>query len=283
MNLGNKFQDWSDKVKRNTDMYVKGDTCPLIYFKKWEKSKIFAAMSTRFGGVSKNEFSSMNLSFSRGDIEEDVKENYRRISKEINTDLRKMICTVQEHTTEVKYVSRIDIENFDISNSQYKAIDGLITDDNEVTLVAYFADCVPIYIYDVDNTTIALLHAGWRGSLNNISKVALDMMSDNRKNIEVGIGPSISKRNYEVDIEVAKKFINRYEKSDIGRVVEQVSDEKYKIDLWEANIINLIESGIDAKNITVSNICTYDNNEYLFSHRYTKGKRGNLAAFMKIL
>ena len=36
--------------------------------------------STRLGGVSQGCYESMNLSFTRGDREEDVRENFRRIA-----------------------------------------------------------------------------------------------------------------------------------------------------------------------------------------------------------
>ena len=58
------------------------------------------------------------------------------------------------------------------------------------------------------------------------------------------------------------------------------TDGKYQLNLWEANRIVFLESGIQPEHISLSNLCTCCNPELLFSHRASHGKRGNLGAFL---
>ena len=58
---------------------------------------------------------------------------------------------------------------------------------------------------------------------------------------------------------------------------------KYQLDLWRANEIVLREAGILAEHIQVTDLCTCHNSAYLFSHRASQGKRGNLGAFLGLL
>lgn len=60
-------------------------------------------------------------------------------------------------------------------------------------------------------------------------------------------------------------------------------DGKYQLDLWEANRQVFIEAGVDAAQITLPGICTCCNPQFLFSHRASKGKRGNLGAFLGLV
>lgn len=273
--------DLKNRLK-NTNMVVQGDDCPYLSFKDWSELPLIANFSTRYGGVSRNECESMNLSFSRENNRENVLENYRRITKSMGIDMESLICTNQTHTVNVKYVNSKDLIHSNIESSSMTDVDGLITDDSSLTLVALFADCAPIYVYDDKNHTIAMLHAGWRGTVGNIISVALNKISDSRKNIKVAVGPCISVKNYEVEYDVAKEFINRYEKKDIEKILIRKSDSKYMLDIKMANKINSLYMGIDEKNIIDSNICTYEFNKDFFSHRYTNGKRGNMASFMKL-
>lgn len=281
MNLENRVQIFKTKVEKTSNMYILGTECPHLHFKSWKDYPVLATMSTRIGGVSQNEYSHMNLSFARGDAEKNVFTNFNIISNELRFDISDIIMGKQEHTTNVRYVCSKDKQGFDIKNSRYEDTDGFITDDPGVVLATSHADCVPIYIYDENSRTIAMLHAGWKGSLNNILNKALNMMTDVRKNIKIGIGASISQNNYEVGEELAQKVKEKFDNKEIQSILKPYNG-KYLLDLWQVNKLNALYSGINDKNITISNLCTYENQEFLFSHRYTNGKRGNMLAFMKI-
>ena len=60
-------------------------------------------------------------------------------------------------------------------------------------------------------------------------------------------------------------------------------DGKYQLNLWEANHQILLAAGVPEKQIHLPNLCTCCNPDFLYSHRASKGKRGNLAAFLSLV
>ena len=104
----------------------------------------------------------------------------------------------------------------------------------------------------------------------------------NPADIVAAIGPAISVCCYEVDKPCAENF-NALDDLDSSRFVFQKENGKYMIDLLETNRQILVSAGIKNENITVSDVCTNCNNELLWSHRATKGKRGTMSAFMCIV
>ncbi len=57
---------------------------------------------------------------------------------------------------------------------------------------------------------------------------------------------------------------------------------KYNLDLWAVNELILMNAGLLPNHISTTDLCTCCNKDYLFSHRASNGKRGNLAAFLKL-
>jgi YfiH family protein len=88
--------------------------------------------------------------------------------------------------------------------------DGLITFEPNTALVIRTADCVPIYCYSTVKPMVALLHAGWRGALNGISEKCLHWLlaeGFKEEELQVFVGPCISKKNYIVQWDVAQHFM----------------------------------------------------------------------------
>ena len=82
--------------------------------------------------------------------------------------------------------------------------------------------------------------------------------------------------------DVVDEFKQVFAESYWPKLFYQKSEEKYQLNLWEANKIIFMEAGIEETHISMPGICTCCNPEFLFSHRASKGKRGNLAAFLGI-
>ena len=95
------------------------------------------------GGISKGDFSSMNLSFSRGDNPESVMENYGRIAKVLECGPEDMVASHQTHTTNIRKVTEADKGKGITVERDYENVDGLICNEPGIVLVTYFADCVP--------------------------------------------------------------------------------------------------------------------------------------------
>ncbi len=96
------------------------------------------------------------------------------------------------------------------------------------------------------------------------------------------IGPSICQECYEVSEDVIEAFQKSFPEKDWDSLFYKKENGKYQLDLWEANRKIMMEAGIRESHISMPGICTCHNPEFLFSHRVSKGKRGNLAAFLGI-
>ena len=69
---------------------------------------------------------------------------------------------------------------------------------------------------------------------------------------------------------------------DKNAVLTKKENGRYMLDLKETNRIILMHAGIKEENIDVADLCTCCNHEYLHSHRYTGGKRGNLGLIIAL-
>ncbi len=263
-----------------------GIEIPLLSFPLFEQTGMVKhGFTTRLGGVSEGIFSALNLSFTRGDKREAVEENYRRLAEALEVEYGSFVCSDQTHTTNVLRVGREDAGNGVLRERKYTDIDGLITNEEGVTLITFYADCVPLYFADPVHRAIGLSHSGWRGTAGRMGKVTLEKMQKefgtNPADVICAIGPSICQNCYEVSEDVAEAFRREF----AGREEEILINKgngKYQLDLWKANEIVLTEAGILPEHLEVTNICTCCNPKLLFSHRASQGKRGNLAAVLAL-
>lgn len=278
----NKYLD-NLKQKFNED----NSDLPLIRFESFEKIPFIEhGFTTRLGGVSKGIFSTLNLSFARGDEKENVLENYRIVARKIGYDIDDFVASHQTHTTNIRIVGKEDKGKGIIRERDYEDVDGLMTNEPGIVLFTYYADCVPLYFVDTVKKVIALSHSGWKGTVNRMGKVTVDKMVSeygcDRKDIICAIGPSICRKCYEVSEDVAIEFKRNFPKKDVEQFLDDKHNGKYQLDLWKVNELILKEAGISENHIENREICTCCNKDVLFSHRGLNGQRGNLAAFMVI-
>ena len=274
--------------RKNTEPHLNEKTnhgVTWLSFPSLEKTGLVShAFSTRMGGVSKGPYATMNFSFTRGDDPADVKENYRRMADALNVDMNRMVVTWQTHTTNVRVVSEKDFGKGVVCDRDYRDVDGLITNIPGVTLVTFFADCVPLYFVDTKNKAIGLSHSGWRGTVGRMGDVTLRAMArefgTDPKDVIACVGPSICQDCYEVGPEVIEQFQCSFDASSFDRLFYEKPNGQYQLNLWEANKIVLLEAGVPEAQISVTDICTYCNPDLLFSHRRCADKRGNLCAFL---
>ncbi|MDO4523391.1 MAG: peptidoglycan editing factor PgeF [Eubacteriales bacterium] len=270
--------------KKIVRVHKKNEVVYLTYPILDELSGIRHGFSTRLGGVSEGHLSSMNLSFSRGDREECVRENYRRMAEALGFDTEAMVFTDQTHTTNVRRVTAADLGKGWNKERDYQDVDGLITDDPEAVLVTFYADCVPLFFVDPVRRAIGLSHSGWRGTVGKMGKVTVEAMQtafgSNPEDIVAAIGPSICQSCYQVSEDVIEEFRRNFREERWRELFYGEGDGKYRLNLWRANELVLEEAGILPEHMQVTDICTCCNSEVLFSHRASQGKRGNLAAFL---
>lgn len=258
-----------------------------ITFESFENTgAVNHCVSTRMGGVSQGIYSSLNLSFSRGDSKENVMRNFEIICKVNNMDYKNIVMSSQTHKTNIRHVNELDRGKGILYKSDIEDTDGLITNVPNVVLVTFFADCVPLLFLDPVKKVIALSHAGWRGTVDGIGRKTIEEMASvygsKPKDILTAIGPSIGKCCFQVDKPVVMEFNEKLEFSSKYIIPDTNFESKYKIDLWGINYEIMKKAGILPKNISVSGLCTMCNSELLFSHRVMGNERGSLAALMEL-
>ncbi len=242
--------------------------------------------STKHGGVSTHQYSSMNLSFTKGDNSMSVKENFVRFSEAIGVDCDSLVFSDQIHETEIRRVGRADRGKGIHRSSDIISVDGLMTNEPGVTLTTFYADCVPLFFLDPVNKAIGLTHAGWRGTVKGIGPKVVKAMTEafgtNPNGLLVGIAPSIGPCCYEVTGDVIMEFEKKTNRVILDKIVQRVDETHYMLDLWEANKRLLLEAGIKEENIVVTDLCTKCNPEDFYSHRVMGTDRGSLAAMMAL-
>lgn len=237
--------------------------------------------STRLGGVSPAPWDSLNLGASRGDTAENVAENFRLFRCAIGAAEGPLVKNHQVHGTLVRSVTAADAElpeavpTFDA--------DGLVTDQEGVTLTVFSADCLPILFYDPVRRCVAAVHAGWRGTAAGIAAEAVKAMVERYgcqvSNIHAAIGPGISHCCFETTADVPTAL-----REHLGTAAEDcITDHqngKFHVDLKKANTLWLVRAGLDTANISVSDACTACNLDTFWSHRRTGTVRGSMAAMI---
>lgn len=257
-----------------------------------EKTGIVTHMvSTRLGGASRGMFATMNYSYTRGDEKEAVDENYRRTARVFGAAADAFVCSDQTHTTNVRAVTQEDRGKGVTRAKDYRDVDGLATNVPGLILSTFYADCVPLLFVDPVRRAIGCSHSGWRGTAAEMGRVTVETMAKEYgsapEDILAAVGPSICQDCYEVSGDVAEQFKalfsqEKYAFVDPQAVVLDKGNGKYQLDLWEANRAVLLSAGILREHISVTDICTCHNPDYLFSHRASRGKRGNFGAFIML-
>lgn len=262
---------------------------PYMQFSEWADMKgIKHIFTTRMGGVSEGKFATMNLSFTRGDDREKVYENYRRIARVMDCKTEDIVCSHQTHTTNIRKVTATDRGKGLVRERDYEDIDGLVTNEKDLCLGLFFADCVPVYFADPVKNVIGIAHSGWKGTVGRISGNMVRIMTEEygccAEDIHVAVGPSICQTCYEVSEDVAEVFLEAFDGCDRDGILKKGKQEgKYQLNLWQAVQRTLKESGIPKDNIVVTDVCTCCNPDILFSHRASHGERGNLGAFLRLI
>lgn len=274
-------------IKQNFVILPGGEELEYLTYPLLEETGMVRHLfTTRLGGVSKGEFATMNFSVDRGDSERNVAANYERIAGVLGCSVNDMVASHQTHTVNIRKVTSADRGKGIVRPRDYENVDGLMTNERGLILVTYYADCVPLFFVDVKNRAVGLAHSGWKGTADGIGQRMVDAMRESYgtapKDLRVAIGPSICRECYEVGEDVAVRFTVE------GRSGPEVITKgdkpgKYQMDLWLANRLILENAGVCRENIAVTDICTCHNSAYLFSHRASGGKRGNMGAFLGLL
>lgn len=240
------------------------------------------AFTTKRGGVSKGGYESLNLRLSSGDLNDNVLKNYDIICSELGIKKENLVLSKQVHETNIVDITSADKGNGIAYENKFISADALVTNEKNVPLVTFYADCVPIYLLDTKNAVLALIHSGWKGTIARISektvKHMMEKYSSNPNDIIAAIGPSIRSCHYEVGEDLAEKFIAEFGEDVVTRI-----NKKPHLDLQCCVERQLIDVGIQKNAITDSCICTYCNRDTFYSHRHLGNERGTMAAIAMLI
>lgn len=234
--------------------------------KIFDASKIVSAQSVRTGGVSPEPFSSLNLGLSVNDDKKNVLRNRELFFGSLGIPTDRVSRSHQVHGDKILQVTGpVTTEGYD----------ALITNVKGNYLAVSVADCTPILIHDEKQNAIAAIHAGWKGTAAEIVSKTLRQMQEKflteGKDCKAFIGACISYSNFEVGEEVAQCFDAEFKRFDAVK-------QKWFVDLKSVNRQQLLDFGVLAESIEVSEMCTVANNALFFSHRKEKGNTGRMMA-----
>ena len=241
-------------------MKIEGKKEKFLSFSSWDWPWLFHGFTTRWV-VEKKEFINKGKS---------IKDIFKPFLQDIGCGTRKVVNAQQVHGDKVQFVEEREF---------YPKTDGLITDKPKITLLAFFADCTPVFLVVPRKRIVGIIHAGWKGTAQEITKKSIKKLIEEKQvnpaEIRAGIGPTIGPCCYQVDIRVARYF-------DCSSGLKPQKSGSFSLDLARANFKQMEEAGVPPANIERSGYCTSCNSHLFYSHRRDRGITGRMAGVIAI-
>ncbi len=220
--------------------------------------------TSRLGGYSLDPYNSLNLGYHVGDDKSKVENNRQKVSDLLGLG-NDIYCLKQIHSSKIVTLQR---ENKNSLKKEPPQADALMTSMENTPIMVMGADCSLIVLADKANRSIAVVHSGWKGTLNKILTSALDHMNkrfaSRTKDILMYIGPAIRRCCYDISRKRLEEFKKVYGEDNY---YEQYS--KIYMDLPYLVKMQAMKIGIPDLNIHDSNLCTFCDTRF-FSYRREK-------------
>jgi len=235
-------------------------------------------ISTRIGGQSENELYSLNLGIKVNDSAENLQVNRRKFCQAVGVDDSRVVSSGQVHGD---YVAVVDERQ---AGQRLPGTDGLVTRTPHLPLLLFFADCVPLLLFDPVRKIIGLSHAGWKGTFQSIGPRTLSVMQHafgtDPEDCLIGIGPSIGPGDYEVDEPVIQQINSKWPQTD--HFLRPGRPGHWMLDLWEWNRCQMLDAGVSESKIFISGTSTAQHPNTFFSHRASGGSTGRFGVLMSL-
>jgi YfiH family protein len=239
------------------------------------------AFCTRIGGVSEEDYASLNISFKEGDFESRILQNWYRLAMAFAIPVDQFLTLNQVHSDDI-FVIKPYGEYFPADRALN--FDAIVTSRDNLAICIKTADCVPVFIVDRVKKIIAVVHAGWKSTALEITAKVIRLLNEKYRSapqdILTAIGPAIGKCCFEIDTASANTFLNQ--KDHEAFLFPGKRPDKWMVNLTEANRRQIINCGIPEANIDVSDLCTSCRQDLFFSHRGSGGITGRQLNFMMI-
>ena len=217
-------------------------------------------MTTRVGGVSRGPYAELNVGLRVGDREESVLENVRRIRGALGMDAREPVRVRQVHGTDLAEAAAGDL---------LPRADGILLTAGDPWAAVSVADCAAVALVAEDGARGALVHSGWRGTLDGIAvraALALERSGSPPESLHVVIGPCIHACCYPVGPETAGRFP--------AFLIQPHASGGFALDLPGAIAASLTGAGVPPSRIAIASECTACLPERFYSHRRDRGTTG---------
>lgn len=244
------------------------------------------AFSSRLGGLSTGCCASLNLAFAHPeDSHANVAENLRRFGAAVGFQPQHLVLTQQTHSINIHRATAQDAGRGITRPIGYTQIDGLITNEPGLPLLTYHADCTPLFFYAPQSRFCGVAHAGWRGTAQGMARAMVEALTAagcRAEELLVGIGPAAGPCHYQVGEEVVAHFAGQADESGPLYLPDPQTPGRYLLDLWRANRLQLLQSGVPASQIIIGGLCTICHPDIFYSHRVQGRARGSLAAVIML-
>jgi len=255
--------------------FIQLDGLPAYQFEAWQNQPhLVHTIFTRHGGFSRPPYATLNLSRAVGDDPSVVEHNHTRIYRALDISRSQVVQCHLMHGSVVRVVKA------QAGEVQLAPADGLVTAQPGIMLSMRFADCVPILLHDPRRKAVGLVHAGWRGTLQNVVAAAVRAMSEHlgcaAQDITALIGPSIGPCCYEVGAEVAQAFSAAL--PELSPALLHRDGRRLYLDLWQANHRQLLAAGVGQ--VYNMELCTACHRDLFFSHRGDGGRTGRFGVVL---
>jgi polyphenol oxidase len=236
---------------------------------KPHRPSLLAGCTGRGGGVSRPPYDELNLGLHVGDDPRDVLENRHRVAHAVGVKLSSFVIPQQVHRGEVRVVTSADCGRGTLAAEDAVAdADALITRETGIVLAVMLADCVPVIVFDPEVPAVGVVHAGWAGTVQHVTRNTVEAMrrefGSDASTLLAGVGPSIGPASYEVGVDVAEQAQAEFPGTAVVRPCE---DGKLLFDLWGSNVADLTHAGVSRERIEVAELDTFQMPAKFFSHR----------------
>lgn len=257
----------------------------------WPAPKnVFAAITTRSGGCSKQPWNSLNLAYHVGDDPTSVQQNWQFVSDQLALPSAPQLLD-QVHGVDIFEAGVLPV----VEGAGLPVADGSYSNAAGHISMVMTADCLPILLCNRAGTEVAAVHAGWRGLAAGVVSNTVNKFVSSPDELMAFLGPAISQKHFEVGSEVRQTFLDSttneilqnkisacFVKADTASldsdpcVPEQTH---WMADLYELSRVALNSIGVSK--IYGGDLCSYGDVKQFFSYR-RDGQTGRMASLIWI-
>jgi YfiH family protein len=215
--------------------------------------------------------------------EEAILQNRMKLANLLQCNIEDFVCAYQTHSANVHKVILADKGNGATNvTTAIPNTDALYTDEPNVLLCTFTADCVPVIFHHEEKGIVGVIHSGWQGTVKEITPRVFNRLVNEEgcdpKGFKVILGPALSQEKFEVDEDVYVRFRDLGYANDFMYYKEET--HKFHIDNQKTVKKQCELAGIPLENITIDTTCTFISDEG-FSYRQDKKSGRHLSFIMK--